>query len=722
MHENNSLPYFPFCWRLLPVIIIIIIVLNIIGHGSCYLIIITEDEPPGHVVFNTSLPPLGRSRHYKINMHRSASFVHQILHIDTTDGKVVLKRQLSCDGIYYPSLFTVYVDSVSNQSRGVDYYSLPLRIFVSGEKCDRDSGDYENSEFSSRIHTKISEAKRWISETFASYALPSADSWTGICLRKSQFVNSISSLLPLTVREMCHVRYVDTSDPRFRIETSAGDLVSADNQCIKEPLWKVTILMEFDCDNLNSEKEALGSGLVSSEHRLKIVYHHQDLNDTDIAHRVRRELRNQSPFFEQALYIASVMEEKPPGVLVTTVKARDPEHSPVSYSMVSLIDSRSQGMFAIDPGSGMVTTLTSLDRELMNLHYFQVMAMDDSFRPAINVLDANDHAPVFEASEYEASVRESVSIGSTVITLKATDQDIGRNAEVEYSILYPDDNSNSEPEAFRIDSKSGIITTRVMLDRERTEVYTLIVMATDQCLPVVERKSSTATVVVKVLDDNDNYPQFSERTYTLQVPEDINWSDNPVIASVRAVDADQGNNAALRYAIIGGNTQSQFSIDSITGDVSLVKPLDYELNRNYRLVQAYDADEGENAAIKYSLDMRNEDGELTRNFPLTIDEQSGWIHTSRELDREESARYHFVVVATDGGKPPKSATASVIITIQDVNDNDPVFEPNIYEAVVAEDDPPGTPVVSVTASDKDENSRCFYTVTYAPFSWVHALS
>lgn len=53
---------------------------------------------------------------------------------------------------------------------------------------------------------------------------------------------------------------------------------------------------------------------------------------------------------------------------------------------------------------------------------------------------------------------------------------------------------------------------------------------------------------------------------------------------VRAVDADQGNNAAIRYAIIGGNTQGQFSIDSVSGEVSLVKPLDYETLRSYRLV------------------------------------------------------------------------------------------------------------------------------------------
>lgn len=89
-------------------------------------------------------------------------------------------------------------------------------------------------------------------------------------------------------------------------------------------------------------------------------------------------------------------------------------------------------------------------------------------------------------------------------------------------------------DAFRIDPKSGVITTRSALDREKVEVYTLVVMATDQGLPSAGGpRSSTSTVVVRVLDDNDNYPQFTERTYTVQVPEDVNWSENPVIAAVK---------------------------------------------------------------------------------------------------------------------------------------------------------------------------------------------
>lgn len=165
----------------------------------------------------------------------------------------------------------------------------------------------------------------------------------------------------------------------------------------------------------------------------------------------------------------------------------------------------------------------------------------------------------------------------------------------------------------------------------------------------------------------------------------------------RATDADQGNNAAIRYAIISGNTQSQFSIDSLTGDVSLVKPLDYETLRNYRLViraqdggsparsnttqllvnvkdvndnaprfytslfqesvlenvptgysivkvQAYDADEGQNAEIKYSIAPRDATGGSTEDLPLSVDSHTGWIVTTKDLDREDQSKFMFQVI------------------------------------------------------------------------------
>lgn len=158
-------------------------------------------------------------------------------------------------------------------------------------------------------------------------------------------------------------------------------------------------------------------------------------------------------------------------------------------------------MFDIDPKLGTVTTRVKLDRELVDVHYFRVTAIDDSFPPRsgttmlqINVLDANDHSPIFEMNEYDANVRESVTVGTTVITLKATDQDVGKNAEVEYSIQSINGGGTTTEEednnAFKIDGKSGVITTRTALDREQTEVYTLIVVATDLATPQSARRSS----------------------------------------------------------------------------------------------------------------------------------------------------------------------------------------------------------------------------------------
>lgn len=753
-----------------------------------YLLLVEDTLLPGSVIFNASVFRLGSDRAYTINQKRSAPFVQSLIQVDAKTGQVSLLEGLQCTGLYYPTLFTVHIDSTSSRIRDINYYSLPLRVFITGKEC-ADHSSEENLEYLDEfpsdkrsrrsendwnpfahvqpsVKQRINSARQWVSETYASFAIPTAGKWRKICLRQSQFVNSITNFLPLTILEYCTVKFHYVSDERFEIEHSQGDLVASRDVCIVEPMWKVSILFTSQCR---------APSILNSEHRLKIVYHHQQFNDTDIAKRVRRELRNQSPFFEQHLYVASVLEECEPPVIVTTVKARDPENSPITYSMTSLLDSRTQSMFDIDPKSGVVSTKVQLDRELVDVHYFRVTAQDNTFPPRsgttmlqINVQDANDHSPVFEMNEYDASIKESVSVGTTVITLKATDQDIGKNAEVEYYIQSINGGGTSTDEednhAFKIDAKTGVITTRSVLDRETTEVYTLIVGATDLASPQTARRSASASVIISILDDNDNYPQFSERTYSVALNEDANWAENPVIAHIKATDSDQGVNAAIRYALISGNTQSQFAIDSLTGDVSLVKPLDYETLRNYRLViraqdggsparsnttqllvnvkdindnvprfytslfqesvqenvpigysivkvQAYDADEGSNAEIKYTISPRDATGASTDALPLSVDTQSGWIYTTKDLDREDQSKFMFQVIAADQGVPSQSASASVIITVQDVNDNDPVFEPKLYELTVAEDDPPGTPVTTVTASDADEDNKLHYEIT-----------
>ncbi|VEN48444.1 unnamed protein product, partial [Callosobruchus maculatus] len=769
----------------------------IFGPCNGYLVAVDTSRQPGELIFEAAVAE--DVRYYRLDERRSPLYVKSLMHVHPKAGSLTLLEGLHCDNLYYPDTFTVYIESTSDRLGQPEYYSMPIKVVVFGKDCDREQNNqlwmqqlqtehmednfndlnpFGSPHGSSKV--RLMEARRWISESYASFAVPTAsdlDITPRLCLRRSQLVGSLADVfLPFSIKRNCTVEYRHVSDQRFRIEKRNGDLVAADDVCITEPIWKVSVLLSISCP---VDTTSL-TGLQDTEHRLKIAYRRQRLDadgaDADeIARRVRRELRNRSPFFEQHLYVAGVLEECSPPVAVTTVKARDPENGPVTYSMTSLLDSRTQAMFDIDSRTGLVSTRVQLDRELVDVHYFRVTATDDSFPPRsgttmlqINVLDANDHAPVFEMAEYEASIREGVGIGTAVVTVKATDQDSGKNAEVEYSLASVVGGGTStaieDERAFKIDPKTGAITTRTALDRETAGVYTLIVRAADQASPQSARKTATATVVVNVIDDNDNYPQFLERAYAITLNEDTDVSDTPTVAQVTATDADEGTNAAVRYAIIGGNSQAQFAIDSATGAISLQKPLDYETARSYRLViraqdggqpprsnttqllvnvkdcndnaprfyaslfqesvlenvpvgysvvkvQAYDADEGANADIMYSLAQRDSQGGSTQDMPLAVDQHSGWIYTIKELDREKQTKYVFKVIAADQGKPPQTAEASVAITVQDVNDNDPVFSPKMYESAVSEADAPGTPVATVSASDPDEDGRLHYEIT-----------
>jgi cadherin EGF LAG seven-pass G-type receptor 1 len=60
-------------------------------------------------------------------------------------------------------------------------------------------------------------------------------------------------------------------------------------------------------------------------------------------------------------------------------------------------------------------------------------------------------------------------------------------------------------------------------------------------------------------------------------------------------------------------------------------------------VQAYDADEGQNAELTYSIGGRDWEGASTSDLPITVDNKTGWIYTVRELDRETHAKFQFQV-------------------------------------------------------------------------------
>uniref|UniRef100_A0A803XMZ2 Cadherin EGF LAG seven-pass G-type receptor 3 n=1 Tax=Meleagris gallopavo TaxID=9103 RepID=A0A803XMZ2_MELGA len=420
---------------------------------------------------------------------------------------------------------------------------------------------------------------------------------------------------------------------------------------------------------------------------------------------------------------------------------------------------RSLELFSIDPHAGLITTTQALDRESMELHYFRVTAADHgaprlsaTTMVAIAVADRNDHDPVFEQGEYRETIRENVEEGYPILQLRATDVDSPPNANIRYRFV----NERAAHAVFEIDPRSGLITTSGPVDREKMERYSLVVEANDQGREPGPR-SATVKVYITVLDENDNTPQFSEKRYIVQVREDIR--PHTEILRVTATDLDKDNNALVHYNIISGNSRGQFSIDSVTGEIQVVAPLDFEVEREYALriraqdagrpplsnntgmasiqvvdindhapifvstpfqisvlenaplghsvihIQAVDADYGENARLEYKLTG------VSADTPFVVNSATGWITVSGPLDRELVEHYFFGVEARDHGSPSLSASASVTITVMDVNDNRPEFTQKEYFIRLNEDAAVGTSVLSVTAIDRDVNSAITYQIT-----------
>uniref|UniRef100_H3DAY8 Cadherin EGF LAG seven-pass G-type receptor 2 n=1 Tax=Tetraodon nigroviridis TaxID=99883 RepID=H3DAY8_TETNG len=475
----------------------------------------------------------------------------------------------------------------------------------------------------------------------------------------------------------------------------------------------------------------------------------------------RRRSINSSPQFQPPMYQVSVAENKPAGTAVAlkAVDADEGEAGRLEYFIEALFDSRSNSLFAVDPANGAVSTVEVLDRETKDTHVFRVTAVDHGAprRTAmatltITVSDTNDHNPVFEQQDYKENIRENLEIGYEVLTVRATDGDAPVNGNILYRII----NGNGSNDVFEIDSRSGVIRTRGLVDREQVEAYMLLVEANDQGRDPGPR-SATATVHIVVEDDNDNAPQFSEKRYVVQVPEDM--APNTEILQVTATDEDRGSNAVVHFSIMSGNTRGQFYIDAQTGKMDLVSHLDYEANKEYTLriraqdggrpplsnisglvtvqvldvndnapifvstpfqatvlenvplgysiihIQAVDADSGDNSRLEYRLTS------TTPNFPFAINNSTGWIVVAAELDRESVDFYNFGVEARDQGYPVMSSSASISMTVLDVNDNNPEFTQKAYYMRLNEDAAVGTSVLTVSAVDQDINSVVTYQIS-----------
>uniref|UniRef100_A0A4X1SKN1 Cadherin domain-containing protein n=1 Tax=Sus scrofa TaxID=9823 RepID=A0A4X1SKN1_PIG len=265
---------------------------------------------------------------------------------------------------------------------------------------------------------------------------------------------------------------------------------------------------------------------------------------------------------------------------------------------------------------------------------------------SVRVLDTNDNDPEFEQSEYKVRLMENAAKDTLVIRLNATDRDEGVNGEVTYSLTSVKPNGRR---LFTLDENDGEVRVNGTLDYEENKFYEIQVQATDKGNPPM---AGHCTVLIEILDANDNAPEVTVTSLSLPVPEDTQPST--VIALISVSDRDSGVNGQVTCSLM---PHSPFKLVSTF--------------RNY-----------------YSLVL---DG---------------------TLDRESVASYELVVSARDGGSPSLWATASVSVEVGDVNDNAPVFAQPEYTVFVKENNAPGCHIFTVSARDADaqENARVAYSL------------
>ena len=732
--------------------------------GLCWAfdVHITETEKVGKVLFNSSL---GSDWRYSLNSVRSSFAGLKLVGVDSFQGHVVLLSNPHCASLAR-NPFTVVINArtepaqpddsgVWDTSETLRSVQVPLTVHVHGKRCHgpgrRTGGGHLGGRARTRKQVKINVH---------------LGSDHGACIDKKFRILSLSDLIPSYPPNKCQAaKYRLEKNRYFRLDSPDGSVYTARLVCLQPVPHTLHGTITYVCVSgkplvvpykiVLSAREEIHS-YISADPSMAITLD----QGTNKHLRIRARRSADLPTFPQRLYVKNVQEEQGPGLVVGTFTILDPQSHQVTYSLIASRDGRSQNMFTIDSSSGQVSTTQKLDREHILEHFFLVTATNtrnahESGQATliIKIEDVNDHAPKFESLTYPHSVSESMSIGATVLTVRASDEDSGPNGEIVYSILNP----SGPNEVFRIDPRSGSIYTHGLLDRETVNFYRLHIQASDKGA-IPNRQTATAEVEITILDENDNRPQFTQSAYTVDVSEDIDYSNDPVVTVIQAIDRDEGSNAMVRYSITGGNNQNTFAIDAMTGQLSLLAQLDYEKASNYRLVvraqdsgqprrsnsttvlvrvldvndndprfmpnvfeesvlesdpighvimrvQAYDADAGPNSALLYTII------NAPKYLPIEIDQHSGIMTTNKKLDRETHTRYAFKVEARDQGTPARSATATIEVKIRDVNDNAPIFSPRIYYEIVSEEAFPGTPVVTVTARDADENENGHVTYT-----------
>ncbi|CAH1246630.1 CDHR1 [Branchiostoma lanceolatum] len=381
-----------------------------------------------------------------------------------------------------------------------------------------------------------------------------------------------------------------------------------------------------------------------------------------------------SPLFQGIPYQVDVNENDIQQTSIFRVTATDADQG-IGGTVSYFLEAGDETKFEVDRPTGVVSLKEELDYEVSSVYQLRIRAQDGGgslggstvFQSSttvliVNVVDEDDEPPLFLGQPFSTQVNEDTPVDTAIITINARDGDYGINMPIIYS-------TEGDDGTFSIDSITGVIRLAKSLDREskRDEggVYSFDVQARENSS---YSRSANKSVHITVVDVNDQIPTFYNGTG--------NSPQNYFTATI-----PEGTSAGIP---LGG--------------------LDMRVEDN---------DEGDNG--RFTLTIDPEGSLYFEVVPSTVYGQAAVnirVKNSRLLDYETLQSVHFEVIAReDVAAEHFSSNATVLVTLEDTNDNSPVFNQSKYDLSVAENSPDGTSVGTIMATDLDSGE--FGEITYS---------
>ncbi|XP_072368882.1 protocadherin-10-like [Scyliorhinus torazame] len=287
------------------------------------------------------------------------------------------------------------------------------------------------------------------------------------------------------------------------------------------------------------------------------------------------DLNDNAPEIEVRSLFSAVPEDAQSGTMIATISVRDADSSENGQVQCEI---DRDIPFQIQPSfknNYKLVVSGDLDRETTPLYNITIMARDRGSPPLttskivmVTVSDANDNVPRFTQSSYNVFVMENNSPGASIFAVTASDPDLDQNGELSYLMLGNNIKYTSASPYIMINLKSGAINTLLSFDYELLKTFQIIVQAQDAGSPPL---SSTATVNVVILDQNDNAPIIaSPIAWNSSSAVEILYhafSPGYLITKVIATDADSGQNMRLTFQILEATDPSLFSLGRLSGEI-----------------------------------------------------------------------------------------------------------------------------------------------------------